>query len=161
MDREAWRVAIHGVSKSRTRLSDWTELNWKGNLLQRGRMEMSRHLEQLGKVIHDITPYVQERTPLSLGTNVHPYLPGDLVWVKDWEQQMLSCSARRPYQDYKLRIMCSCPGPTHLRTLTVGFVGSCLCWWWMDFLGGCLPYTEGNLVPSAHSWNNNEKHFFL
>ena len=27
--REAWRAAIHGVTKSRTRLSDWTELNWK------------------------------------------------------------------------------------------------------------------------------------
>ena len=28
MDREAWRAAIHGVSKSQTRVSDWTELNW-------------------------------------------------------------------------------------------------------------------------------------
>ena len=28
MDREAWRAAIHGVTKSRTWLSDWTELNW-------------------------------------------------------------------------------------------------------------------------------------
>ena len=27
MDRETWRAAIHGVAKSRTRLSDWTELN--------------------------------------------------------------------------------------------------------------------------------------
>ena len=27
MDREAWSAAIHGVSKSQTRLSDWTELN--------------------------------------------------------------------------------------------------------------------------------------
>ena len=27
MNREAWRAAIHGVAKSRTRLSDWTELN--------------------------------------------------------------------------------------------------------------------------------------
>ena len=26
MDREAWHAAVHGVSKSRTRLSDWTEL---------------------------------------------------------------------------------------------------------------------------------------
>ena len=29
MDREAWRAVIHGVAKSRTWLSDWTELNWK------------------------------------------------------------------------------------------------------------------------------------
>ena len=28
MDREAWRTALHGVSKSRTRLSNWTELNF-------------------------------------------------------------------------------------------------------------------------------------
>ena len=26
MDREAWRATVHGVAKSRTRLSDWTEL---------------------------------------------------------------------------------------------------------------------------------------
>ena len=28
MDRESWHAAIHGVAKSRTQLSDWTELNW-------------------------------------------------------------------------------------------------------------------------------------
>ena len=28
MDREAWRAVIHGVTKSWTPLSDWTELNW-------------------------------------------------------------------------------------------------------------------------------------
>ena len=32
MDREAWPAAIHGVTKSRTWLSHWTELNWKGFL---------------------------------------------------------------------------------------------------------------------------------
>ena len=29
MDREVWHAVIHGVTKSRTQLSDWTELNWK------------------------------------------------------------------------------------------------------------------------------------
>ena len=28
MDREAWHAAFHGVTKSWTQLSDWTELNW-------------------------------------------------------------------------------------------------------------------------------------
>ena len=29
MDRQAWHAAVHGVTKSQTRLSDWTEVNWK------------------------------------------------------------------------------------------------------------------------------------
>ena len=28
MDREAWRAEVYVVAKSRTLLSDWTELNW-------------------------------------------------------------------------------------------------------------------------------------
>ena len=35
MDREAWRAAIHGVTKSRTRLRDWTELK-RGKFIQLG-----------------------------------------------------------------------------------------------------------------------------
>ena len=33
MDREAWRAVVHGVAKSRTWLSYWTELNWSILLL--------------------------------------------------------------------------------------------------------------------------------
>ena len=35
MDREAWHAAVHGVKKSRTRLSDWTELTLLSSLLLR------------------------------------------------------------------------------------------------------------------------------
>ena len=34
MDREAWRAAVHGVTKSQTRLSDWNELNWTDSVYQ-------------------------------------------------------------------------------------------------------------------------------
>ena len=33
MDKEAWRAEIHGVAKSQTQLSDWTELNWNCSLV--------------------------------------------------------------------------------------------------------------------------------
>ena len=41
MDREAWRAAVHGLTKSRTQLSDWTELN---RTVQPDVVEQSYHL---------------------------------------------------------------------------------------------------------------------
>ena len=46
MDREAWRAAIHGVTKSWTWLSDWTELNWTSLYLRwvwevKGKLKLS------------------------------------------------------------------------------------------------------------------------
>ena len=38
-DRESWRAVIHGLSKSRTWLSDWTELNWTEERAQEGAWE--------------------------------------------------------------------------------------------------------------------------
>ena len=38
MDREAWRAAVHGVAKSRTQLSDWTEL--KADKLKSGLIDI-------------------------------------------------------------------------------------------------------------------------
>ena len=34
MDREAGCAAVHGVAKSQTRLSDWTELNWTESMIK-------------------------------------------------------------------------------------------------------------------------------
>ena len=58
MDREAWRAAIHGVAKSWTRLSDWTELNEHGW----GHWEMVKWL-------------VLEEMPLTSGWRLAPRQP--------------------------------------------------------------------------------------
>ena len=42
MDREAWRAAVHGIAKSRTRLSDWTEV--RRRQIFQGRTSYSDHL---------------------------------------------------------------------------------------------------------------------
>ena len=42
MDREAWRAAIHGVTKSRTWLRDWTELNW---VIKKKKKELTQQTE--------------------------------------------------------------------------------------------------------------------
>ena len=42
MDREAWRAAIHGVAKSRTRLSGWTELKTFLNTTGKNKLKMNQ-----------------------------------------------------------------------------------------------------------------------
>ena len=49
-DREAWRAVIHGVTKSRTWLSDWTELNCsmlQMKVVQRLNPNSSNHKENI------------------------------------------------------------------------------------------------------------------
>ena len=67
MDREAWRAVIHGVAKSRTRLSDWTELNWT---------ELKKHQHEL-----------LSKGKASLGTPpqmTHPNLRQKVILVQPW-----------------------------------------------------------------------------
>ena len=59
MDREAWRAAIHGVAKSRTRLSDWNELNWtKPRFLPSWGPESIYQVRKLWPMCHICSPPV-------------------------------------------------------------------------------------------------------
>ena len=53
MEREAWHAAIHGVTKSWTQLSDWTELNVLIVFLE---LEIQLKLNFLEKEISNFTP---------------------------------------------------------------------------------------------------------
>ena len=44
---------------------------------------------ELGKVISRVTKFVQERVPFPLGEQIHEFMPGDQVWVKDWKHDLL------------------------------------------------------------------------
>ena len=48
MDREAWHVVVHGLTKSRTWLSDWTELNFNSNGISMHRLQNGNSLVHMG-----------------------------------------------------------------------------------------------------------------
>ena len=91
MDREAWRAAIYGVAKSRTQLTDWTELNWRWclydgiSVLKRGRDSREFCLFTMcgyGKVA-----ICKQRRGISLGTKyagtlILKFLTSGTVWNK-------------------------------------------------------------------------------
>ena len=100
MDREAWRAAVHGVTKSRTRLSDWTELKSCPTLCNP--MDCStpgfpvlHHLLELTKLmsIELVMPsnHLILCRPLLLSTSIIPSIRGfsnesafHMRWPKDW-----------------------------------------------------------------------------
>ena len=60
MDREAWRAVIHGVAKSRTRLSDWTELNWTESVISSSRPILCRPFFLLPLIFPSIRVFSNE-----------------------------------------------------------------------------------------------------
>ena len=59
--------------------------------------EISQQMEQLGKVINQATKFVQERVLLPLGEQIHEFVPGDQVWVKDWKHDSLAPHWKGPF----------------------------------------------------------------
>ena len=69
---------------------------------------ISQQMEQLGKVINQVTKFVQERVLLPLGEQIHKFVPGDQVWDKDWKHDSLAphwkgpinCCSNHTYGSY-------------------------------------------------------------
>ena len=59
--------------------------------------EISQQIEQLGKVINQVTKFVQERVPFPLGEQIHEFVPGDQLWVKGWKHDSLAPHWKGPY----------------------------------------------------------------
>ena len=59
--------------------------------------EISQQLEQLGKVINQVTKFVQERVSFLLGEQIHEFVPRDQVWVKGWKHNSLAPHWKGPY----------------------------------------------------------------
>ena len=45
--------------------------------------EISQQMEQLGKIINQVTKFVQERVPFPLGEQIHKFVPGEQVWSRN------------------------------------------------------------------------------
>jgi hypothetical protein len=58
---------------------------------------MSRHLQALGTTLHHISREVLERALIPVGNWAHPHQPGDMVWVKDWKNELLQPSRTSSY----------------------------------------------------------------
>ena len=52
---------------------------------------------ELGKVINQVTEFVQERVLFPLEEQIHEFTLGDQVWVKDWEHDSLAPRWKGPY----------------------------------------------------------------
>ena len=68
MNREAWCAAVHGIAKSRTRLSNWTELNWMSYKGFPDGSVVKIHLQCKSHRRHGFSPWV-----------------GKILWRRAWQ----------------------------------------------------------------------------
>ena len=95
MDREAWHAAVHGVTKSWTRLSDWTELNWTSTEPSALNIFLSREGRERGES-SEITAYGTPSSscngsPSTYPTHPFPKVSSTLQEVLIFSESDLDC----------------------------------------------------------------------
>ena len=87
MDKEAWRAVIHGVTKSQTQLSDWTELNWTEEHLLATEQQQQKHLPSVSV---EIEPYAAAAVDLQYSQGSSGGSEA-LCVAENLEEQVLAC----------------------------------------------------------------------
>ena len=77
------------------------------NLSQGWGDEISQQMKQLSKVVHQVTKFVQEKMLFPLGEQIHEFMLGDQVWVKDWKHDLLAPLVEGPLYCYSIYPYCS------------------------------------------------------
>lgn len=85
------------------------------NVKEVGSLKLHKQIQGLRKTIPEVHRWVTDRIPVSLGTELHPYKPGDQVWVKDWKKEPLKSTWK-------------CPNPVILTTPTALKVAGIILW---------------------------------
>ena len=94
MDREAWRASVHGVAKSQTWLSDWTELNvWNTRL-------SSYHMTQDIKWNQSLKQYYQDTVILFISCPFSLLALSFICWFEDLPSTSI---VEKPFKSYDLR----------------------------------------------------------
>ena len=102
MDREAWRAAIHGVAKSQTQLSDWTELNWTELCTQPLKHPIySSDSYWIGQKIHSgfsVTSYGKTWTNILTNSITTSWFPNMRLYSRlfFWAPELSSCKLAVP-----------------------------------------------------------------
>jgi hypothetical protein len=68
-----------------------------GDLKEIGDLTLRQQMQAIGMALSKIDDWVQERLPVSLTTPMHPYRPGDAIWIKEWNVQLLKPHWRGPF----------------------------------------------------------------
>ena len=101
MDREAWRAAIHGFAKSRTRLSDWTELSTSPPIRTRPTFPFSPSLPS-GSFLKPLTLLIQraERMKTTITEKYPIWSQGPQPYLTQWncEPSLISSCLSLPLE---------------------------------------------------------------
>ena len=105
MDREAWRAAIHGVAKSRTRLSDWSDRIWFPSGEKLSMAQMARNLPAVQEIQEMQVWSRSQEDPMEEGMATHFSI---LAWKIPWTEEpgrLPSMGLQRVRRDWECKLI--------------------------------------------------------